>query len=557
MARKRFSCDFETTTKLNDCRVWAWGTMEIGKSDTFQMGNSIDTFMQWVEKVQGNLYFHNLRFDGEFIVNWLLKNGFKWEHSGLPKTFHTVISKMGQWYMIDICYGYKKRKKCHTIIYDSLKKLPFTVEKIAKDFKLDIRKIDEDKSFYEMEREIGHEITDDEMLYLKHDVEIISKALDIQLREGDTHITNGSDSLNEYKNIITKTMFERLFPVLSLELDADIRKAYRGGFTWVNEKYQEKELKNGIVFDVNSLYPSQMYQRELPYDVPISFKGEYQTDEKYPLYIQNMTCEFELKKNHIPMIQLKHNLMFGEHEYLKSSNDETVELYVTNVDLKLIKEHYNLYNVKYQYGWKFKSKTGLFKEFIDKWMYVKTHESGAKKILAKLKLNALYGKFATDPNVTGKIPYLKEDGSCGFRKGEEEYRDPIYTPMGIFITSWARYTTITAAQKCYDRIIYCDTDSMHLVGTSIPENIKDIVDAKKLGYWKHESTWQRGKFLRQKTYVEEIDGRLNVKCAGMPDRIKEKVTFENFKKGFKSFGKLMPKHVDGGIVLVDSEFTIK
>jgi hypothetical protein len=49
---------------------------------------------------------------------------------------------------------------------------------------------------------------------------------------------------------------------------------------------------------------------------------------------------------------------------------------------------------------------------------------------------------------------LKEDGSNGLRYWDEEgnvikeYKDPVYTPMGVFITSWARYTTITTAQKC-------------------------------------------------------------------------------------------------------------
>jgi hypothetical protein len=146
--------------------------------------------------------------------------------------------------------------------------------------------------------------------------------------------------------------------------------------------------------------------------------------------------------------------------------------------------------------------------------------------------------------------------------------------MGVFITSWARYTTITTAQKCYDRIIYCDTDSIHLVGRDIPDVIKDVVDPDKLGYWKHESTFYRAKFLRQKTYVEDVildkpmyyrkgnklimtNHHLEVKCAGMPDKIKEKVTFDNFEVGFTSYGKLLPKHVDGGVVLVDTEFTIK
>jgi hypothetical protein len=591
MARKKYSCDFETTTDPNDCRVWAYGWMEIGNKKNFKIGNSMSEFMTWIEKCQGECYFHNLRFDGEFIVNHLLKNGFKLSDSGLPKTFDITISKMGQWYMIDICYGYKKNKKLHTRIYDSLKKLPFPVKKIAEDFHLEIRKGDID---YHQFRPIGHKITEEEFAYIKNDIEIVGDALNIQFEQGLKAMTNGKDSLDGFKAVISSEMFDRLFPIFTVKVDKNFRWAYRGGFTWLNEKYAGKEIGEGIVFDVNSLYPSQMYFRDLPFSVPIKFEGEYEYDENYPLYIQHIKCEFELKEGYIPCIQIKQNLSFKPNEYLKSSNDEIVELYVTNIDLKLMEEHYYLDVHEYVDGWKFKKKNGVFKQFIDKWMWVKTHEKGAKKLLAKLMLNSLYGKFATNPNVTGKVPYLKSDGSTGytvpwydddrnivydkpkpkFAEAVEEFKDPVYTPMGVFITSWARYTTITTAQKCYDRIIYCDTDSIHLVGTEIPEAIQDIVDPDKLGYWKHESTFYRAKFLRQKTYVEDVildkpvyyrkgnklimtNHHLEVKCAGMPDRIKERVTFENFEVGFTSYGKLLPKHVNGGVVLTDTEFTIK
>ena len=561
MARKKYACDFETTTDPNDCRVWAYGWMEIGNTSNYKIGNSLDEFMTWVKDVKADLYFHNLKFDGEFIVHWLLTHGFKHDDSGQPKTFHTIISSMGQWYMIDICYGYKGKRKIHTVIYDSLKKLPFPIAKIAKDFHLPVQKGEIDYNAY---RPVGHEITEEEKAYIIGDIRILAEALKIQFDQGLDRMTNGSDSLAGFKAIITKKLFDVYFPQLSLSVDADIRKAYRGGFTWVNPKFQGKDLGEGIVFDVNSLYPSQMYMRPLPYDMPVFFEGEYQQDDEYPLYIQHMRCEFELKEGKIPTIQLKKNMMFKPNEYLTSSDGESVDLYVSNIDLDLIKEHYHLYNVEYINGWKFKARVGLFKMFIDKWMHIKNTSTGAVKLLAKLMLNSLYGKFGTNPDVTGKVPYLKEDGSVGFKRGQEEFKDPVYIPLGVFITSWARYTTITTAQKCYDRIIYCDTDSIHLIGTDVPDAIKDIVDDKKLGYWKHESTFKRARFIRQKTYIEEIylndektETKLNVKCAGMPDSVKKKVTWENFHVGFKSNGKLVPKHVPGGVVLVDTEFTLK
>lgn len=561
MARKKFSCDFETTTDPNDCRVWAYGWMEIGNKKNYKIGNSMDEFMEWCKKVKGDLYFHNLKFDGSFIVNWLMKNGFEHNDSGMEGTFNTIISNMGQWYMIDICYGYKGKRKLHTVIYDSLKKLPFKVERIAKAFKLDVLKGDIDYHTY---RPVGHEITDEEYAYIKNDIEIIADALQIQFSQGLDRMTSGSDSLNGYKGSVTNNVFDKLFPVFSRELDSELRMAYRGGFTWLNDKYAGKDLGKGIVFDVNSLYPAQMYTRELPYGMPIPFEGKYEWDSEYPLFIKHIRCEFVLKENRIPCIQVKGDLRFKATEYLKSSNGEMVDLYVTNVDLEMIMEHYHLYDLEYLEGWKFRSKKGMFKQFIDKWTYVKTHETGAKRELAKLMLNSLYGKFASNPKVTGKIPYLKEDGSNGFtlprdENGEviDDFKDPVYTPMGVFITSWARHVCIGTAQKCYDRVIYCDTDSLHLVGTSVPDEIKDIIDDKKMGYWDWETTYQKARYLRQKTYLMVVDGKLIVKCAGMPSNVKEQVTWDNFHVGLKLDGKLLPKQVNGGVVLIENEFTIK
>lgn len=561
MARKKYSCDFETTTDENDCRVWAWRYTEIGNKNNNDYGIHLDDFMIWLQHCDADVYFHNLRFDGEFIVSWLLKNGFTFSKEGEPMTFNAVISNMGQWYTVDICYGRKGKRKIHTVLYDSLKKLPFPVKKIAKDFKMKILKGDID---YHKPRPIGYELDDNEIAYLENDTEIIADALEIQFNQGLTKMTNGSDSLAGYKSIVGTKTFKHWFPILSMDLDANLRMAYRGGFTWLNDIHAGKEIGNGLIFDVNSLYPAQMYTRPLPYGLPIHFSGEYTEDENYPLYIQHLRCSFELREGHIPCIQNQKKMIRHRKstEYLKSSEWEIVDLYVTNIDLKMIKEHYILEDVEYLDGWKFRQAVGMFKGFIDKWTYVKVTETGAKKLLAKLMLNSLYGKFASNPDVTGKVPFLKADGSVGYEEGEQEFRDPVYLPMGLFITSWARYTTIEAAQKCFDRIIYCDTDSIHLTGTEIPEAIKDIVHDSKLGYWQHEATFKKGRYLRQKTYINEIvneDGTsyMSIKCAGMPDKVKENVTYENFKVGFKSLGKLLPKHVDGGIVLKDTVFTIK
>ena len=135
--------------------------------------------------------------------------------------------------------------------------------------------------------------------------------------------------------------------------------------------------------------------------------------------------------------------------------------------------------------------------------------------------------------------------------------------MASFITAYARYKTITSAQRNIERFLYADTDSLHLLGTEIPDL---EVDPVKLGAWKHESTFSRGKYLRQKSYIGEIDGDVKVTCAGMPKNcislMKEKgftndEIWDKFEYGSEFDGKLLPKHVSGGIVLVDTIFTLK
>lgn len=552
-----FTADFETTTDPTDCRVWACGICEIGNPDNFTYMNDIDGFIKWARKQRKvTTYFHNLKFDGEFILCWLFENGFKFvnDRRDLEKnTFTTLISDKGQFYSLEICFERKGKEKDCLTIYDSLKILPFSVAAIAKGFNLPISKLEID---YNETREKGHILTKEEVDYLRNDVEIMARALHILFEQGLTKMTQGSNALFDYKRTVGTKNFNKWFPIP--DYDSDIRQSYKGGFTYLNPKYKEIDLQDGIVLDVNSLYPSVMYYQPLPYGEGILFKGKYEPDKIYNLHVQMFTCQFELKPGYIPTIQLKNNLAFVPTQYLESSDGEDVTLCLTNVDLELFFEHYNVYNIEYHSGWKFKSTVGLFKEYIDKWNTVKMESTlngnKAMRTLAKLMLNALYGKFALNPNVQSKIPWY-DNGVVKYKLGEKETRDPIYIPVGTFITAWARYKTISSAQKVYDRFVYADTDSLHLIGTEIPDMLE--VDPVKLGAWKHESTFTRARFIRQKSYIEEIDGELNITCAGMPERCYQYVTWDNFRTGSSYDGKLGMTHVNGGIVLKDIPFSIK
>lgn len=577
---RKFTADFETTTDPNDCRVWAYAICEIGNINNFYYGNSIDEFIEFCKNKRENyvLYFHNLKFDAEYIFNYLLNNGYKCikdKKDREDKTFTTLISDTGQFYSIEIFFETKNKKHINKVtIYDSLKILNFSVDKIAKDFNLPIRKLELD---YHAKREIGHILTEEEIDYIKNDVEIMARALEFMFNENLKKMTIGSDALNNYKEM--NTNFSKYFPLLPYQIDLDIRRSYKGGFTYLNEVYKEKETGSGIVLDVNSLYPSVMKYEKLPFGEPIYFEGEYKEDKLYSLYIQSFSCSFELKEGKIPSIQIKNNLSFVPNEYVKSSKGDIVTLTLTNVDLKLFFENYNVYDLTYHSGWKFKGIKGLFTQYIDYWSEKKINAKKEKNnvlyIISKLMLNSLYGKFGLNPNVQGKYPYLNEEGIVKYKMYPKEIRDSIYIPVASFITSYARNKTIRTSQaikdytiKNYnkDYYIYSDTDSIHLL--DIDENIlKSFVDIDdyKLGAWKIESKFIKGKYIRQKCYIElGYDDKLNVTIAGLPKKLGKYITFENFNKGLQILAsdtekehKLTFKHVKGGVILTDTDFSIK
>lgn len=589
-----YVADFETTTDPENCYVWAYAICEVGNDKNLIIGTSIDDFMLWCEREgKGNkIYFHNLKFDGQFILNWLFKNGYEYAEKDerRSKTFSTLISDKGLYYSIEVVFYLNGKNVKKVVFQDSLKLIPLSVDAIAKSFHLDICKL---KLDYDSHNGVpaGTPLNEHEIEYISNDVKIVAHAIDYFYSQGLDKMTIGSCALEEYKKLIGKKYFKKWYP--TPKYHDDVKQSYRGGFTYLNPKFAGKVVKNGIVLDVNSLYPSVMYYNYLPYGTPIFFKGQYQQDELFPLYTQMIRCQFELKKGKIPTIQIKYGGMFKGNEYLTSSNDEQVSLCLNSVDLKLFFEQYDVYNLEYISGWKFKATQGLFNDYIDKWsqnkINAKIEGNHGLYLISKLFLNSLYGKFGTDTTIKSKIPYF-EDGVVKYHDSDVEEKDGIYIAMASFITSYARLKTISSAQKIMDdynagkskiQFVYADTDSLHCVSPDFELPDLDI-DSTRLGAWDHESTFKQAKFLRQKCYIEkeiisqedfekgsngedsflysrDEDGfyKLKITVAGMPKGCYQYVNFNNFKIGASYEGKKQPKMVRGGVVLNSVDFTIK
>lgn len=557
---EKCTADFETTT-LKDytnegaVRVWAWQIRKISDDEIMKTGTTIEDFIEFISKKNLELYFHNLKFDGTFIIDWLLRNHYKYSDKPKEKQFSWLVDDLGQWFNIEIVWKRYNKRRVSTKIFDSLKILPFSVDKISKDFLG--KEVEKLKIDYLETRSKDHKLTQQEIDYLGNDTLIMSKALRMTFDKGLDKMTIGSDAYSYFKDELGYK-YNYLFPEIEKKRDDDIRKAYKGGFVYVNDFAKEKEYANVSSFDVNSLYPWAMKTQVLPYGGEVYYKGKYKKSSVFPLYIQHLKCCFEIKPKHLPTIQIKHSMRFNEIEYLKSSNFEIVDLWLTSVDMQLFFDHYQVNDIEYVDGYMFRGKQGIFDNYIDYWYGIKQTAKGSERQFAKLMLNSLYGKFGSKTERKKVKPIIDKDNKIKIEfTGEIEQLKPKYTPMACFITAYARNKTIRSAQSVYDYFLYADTDSIHTT-KSIDEISKLIeVDQSALGAWKYEGTAKRAKFLRAKTYIKEYDDHMEVKCAGMPDEVKKNVKWEDFVIGAEFAGKRMAKKVTGGTLIVETTFKIK
>lgn len=239
------------------------------------------------------------------------------------------------------------------------------------------------------------------------------------------------------------------------------------------------------------------------------------------------------------------------------------------------------------------------------WYEIKKTSTGAKRAIAKQMLNAFYGKTASRTHIKSKIPYLDSDEVVRYRYTPEETKNPVYTAVASFITSYGRDKILRTAQALggtQDDSYFCymDTDSVHTCNLSVEDAAKYIdIDQYRLGAFKLEYTCTRAKYIRQKCYIEEQEFTEGTetyhnyikKCAGMPEDVKEWISWDAFKIGFEfdpesdelppdlqkriesngidmrdmeavkkeieRHAKLQPVNVKGGVILMPIRFSIK
>lgn len=580
--------------------------------------------------------------DGEFAYNISLKN-----------VIYSLTIRMGNYFVK---------------IVDSYKLIPFSLAKIAKDFDTPHKKLEMDYG----NKQPGYEPTEKEMEYIRNDVYVLKEGLERLALTGKRDInslplTIGRWAMEEYcemnhfysytrrgkKKYMSGEEWESRFPsqvnplpqesterkigengkLCRITYDDYVRASYRGGWCYCSDywkgkvidrhtvdKYLEEHGKKkaidkmsnyvGVVFDVNSLYPSVMHSKSgcfYPIGKGTYHKGEitkediegYKNHKRY--YFVHIRTEFFLKEGYLPTIQIKNDPRFNGREWLKSSitkNKRTgqevrcpVELFLTCTDWELLKDHYNLESTEILSSIGYEATYGLFDSYVNKWADLKIQATKEKnaclRAFCKLMLNNLYGKFSTAPDGSYRMEVLPDDPDAGLGADKVNMEDnsrAVYIPIGSAITSWARNFTIRHAQQNYVYFCYADTDSLHMVMENyrVAKNIKE--HPTDLCCWKCETSWDKAIFAAQKRYIEhttqenhkDIEPYDNIKCCGMGANTKdylggmlaagryavngkviEDFGYKDFKQGLVVPGNLKGEIVKGGTFLKENDFTFR
>lgn len=643
-----FAADFESTTYEGQTftEVWAAACAELFSQDGPTTFSSIGDFYNYLCALNSNLivYFHNLKFDGAFLLSYFLKDlGYKqayadtsfndvfscewYANKDMPdQSVKYIISDMGQWYSLTVRINNRLIE-----FRDSLKLLPFSLAAVGDSFKTKHRKL---TMAYEGKRYAGWQLTPEEQEYLENDIYVLKEALEVMFTEGHTRLTIGSCCLSEYKAIIGPKKYKTYFPnVYELALEPEhnapsvgawVRKSYKGAWTYVAKGKACKMFYNGLTADVNSLYPSVMHSdsgNSYPVGEPIFWTGNYIPPEAMRpdrYYFVRIKTRFYLKQGKLPFIQIKNSFMYSVNEMLETSDiynpkdnnyysifkntegiieDARVELTLTCTDFQRVLEFYDCVDLEILDGCYFQAVLGIFDEYIDKYKQIKETSTGARRSLAKLFLNNLYGKMASSPNSSFKVGYVNDEGVIAYRQVEDNGKIPGYIPVGSAITSYARDFTIRHAQMNYhgpDKpgFIYADTDSLHC--DLQPSELIGIEEhPTRFGCWKLESYWDKAWFTRQKTYIEHIthddkepvEPHWKITCAGMSDKSKElfvqSLTQEYTEQQFNEMppshqefvkvqrqvsdfapglivpGKLLQRRILGGVVLQNTNYKMR
>ena len=405
---------------------------------------------------------------------------------------------------------------------DSLRLLPTGLKSLAKTFNVPMQKLEVDPTkMVELLRDNPKMFWE----YLEHDVFALQQVL-TKFWEMIYSIAGNIGTLPMTLPSLAMRLFRMNLGYSIACTNADRLKvherlSYFGGRT---ECFYPGEYDAINIYDINSQYPYAMLTGEFP----ISYVGEWVRgyDGKHGIY----HASFSQPAHTLPCMPiLANNSLSFQHEGTGYFTQPEIEQLLSIGG-----------DVQIHDGYVYHHTANPFKEFVSTWYDIKkqaelTGDEGLR-YTSKILMNSLYGKFGQQEygyNIEipkeGGIQQLIDSGTEFREVGDcvviGRYRPSATTFVAIasYVTSYARtilYRHMKVATELGNRVVYCDTDSLHLLGdTPLPTS-------PELGDLKLEYTGS-AVYIGKKLYtLPDIN---KVKAKGIGREARETLSVEDFR----------------------------
>ena len=384
--------------------------------------------------------------------------------------------------------------------------------------------------------------------------------------------------------------YRLVFPKLTKIVDNEtkinatwfIKGAYHGGrcFTgknfynmYRNNKFNTYYRGTGTVIDANSLYPTQMRYKDMPYgyyenvDVAEFFnRQDHYLKDRISFISFKTDGRVTLKQGKFPMQRVTGTIcegFKGSDSFVNNvRNVNSVEiipsmnLTLNSIDYINFFDSYNVTRYSVKKVLSFRKTKGLFDSFVNYFYDIKKNSKGTERNNAKLILNSAYGKMGTKPTSNDYEIFLNEDGVMEYSKMYLVYdkdnnisfssqaklnindkfeelnliEEPYYMPVATVITAEGRSDLKRVCEKVgMENFLYCDTDSLHsrLSKNEITDCLGNLIHDKDLGKWAIEGEFNKANYLGAKRYAEKMlkDDEFNweIKCCGIPEKTQKKI----------------------------------
>lgn len=448
-------------------------------------------------------YAHNGgKFDFNFILEELCKKEYWSKYVIEPMRSGSRIIE------IKISTTNPAGEKDHTwTLRDSYALMAFSLKKLTESFGVQSMKgeFDHEKINWNNWQKLKPEwsrylINDCKGLY-----EVIKKFEEFSIKKFGTSLRRPVTIAQMAMEIFRKNYLENPIPNYESR-EEEIRKAYYGG----RVEIFKRTGKNLKYYDVNSEYPSQMYDQYMPVGTPI--KSYTMTVEDFGVAKCEVTAPEGIKYPLLPYRTEKGKLLFPKGSF---------KGWYCTPELKKAAELG--YKIKIEYGYKF-NKERIFKKYIKECYELKkkSKKGSVEYIIAKLLMNSLYGKFGQRREKEQLVFFPKD--IIGLTPIDFFGEIPIYTrtiqskanhilpAIAAFVTSYGRLKIYEQIQKVEEQgkeVYYIDTDSI--------VTDAELETGKELGQLSEEiPEVQEAIFLLPKMYAIRTKEHDYIKCKGFP-----------------------------------------